>query len=292
MFELKDPIVTNVLHSLNQHGESAIFGGYIRDILLNINPKDIDIATTLSTEQVISIYPMANIRETISGYTIVSFTIKGRVFEIVPNSEDLLKKASDADLNINSLTYDGNHLIDATDSLKDFEKKTISSVNNNFEELVATSPFIWLKPFRLSSTTGFIIDKELLDTLEKTKSTLNLINKSIKTQEGYKILNSKYPLLSLKFLSKIGLICPFEIKFDPKSIILPNSQNNYHLQLIVFAYATSTHTINDFLTLYEFPESIKNNFYTLMSLLSGETSTTNFRLLNQKLLLERLLQKK
>lgn len=292
MFELKDPIVTNVLHSLNQHGESAIFGGYIRDNLLNINPKDIDIATSLSTEKVISIYPMANIRETISGYTIVSFTIKGRAFEIVPNSGDLLKKASDADLNINSLIYDGNHLIDATDSLKDFEKKIISSVKNNFEELVATSPFIWLKPFRLSSTTGFIIDKELLDTLEKTKSTLNLINKSIKTQEGYKILNSKYPLLSLGFLSKIGLICPFEIKFDPESIILPNSQNNYHLQLIVFAYATSIHTINDFLTLYEFPESIKNNFYTLMSLLSGETSTTNFKLLNQKLLLERLLQKK
>lgn len=292
MFEIKDQVVLEVLYSLQTYGEAAIFGGYIRDTLLNIQPKDVDIATSLSAEEVISLYPKAHLRESLSGYTIISFTIQGRIFEVVPNSENLLDKSLNADVNINSLIFDGESLIDFSNSLPDFEKKIIRSLNDKFKYHVHTSPFIWFKPIRLSSVTGFTLDKNLINILKETKEIINLINKSIKIQDGYKILNGNYAVLALSQLSEIGLLTPFKLSFDPNLITLPNLQSDYHLKLVIFAYATSYSTITDFLELFDLPQHIKSNFHTLISLLNEETTTTNFKLLNQKLLLQRLLFKK
>ncbi len=290
MFKITDPSILKVIHSLSQYGNTAVFGGYIRDTLLGINPKDIDITTNAPLEMVISLFPHANIRESLSGHTIVSFTLNKKSFEIVPTGGQLTQKALLADLNINSLMYNGEEIIDPTNSLSDFQRKVITGLGNNFYNSVQVSPFIWFKPITLCASTGFSIDITLLNVLLNNKNLIYSINPSIKAQDAYRILDRPYTLNALLYLSEIELIRKFSVKFDPKPLMTSAFQKNYHLQLVLLSYATSFETINDFVELFHLPATLKSNFRTLISLLNNEAQTTNYTLLNQKLLIERTLK--
>jgi len=290
MFKITDPTILKVFNSLSLYGNTAVFGGYIRDTLLGINPKDIDITTNAPLERVVSLFPYANTRTSLSGHTIVSFTLNKKSFEIVPTDEQLTQKALLADLNINSLMYNGEEIIDPTNSQSDFQRKVITGLGNNFYNSVQVSPFIWFKPITLCASTGFSIDTELLNVLLDNKNLIYSINPSIKAQDAYRILDRPYTLNALLYLSEIELIRKFSVKFDPKPLMTSAFQKNYHLQLVLLSYATSFDTINDFVELFHLPSMLKSNFRTLISLLNNEAQTTNYTFLNQKLLIERTLK--
>ncbi|MFP3727099.1 hypothetical protein U8V72_18135 [Priestia filamentosa] len=289
MFQINDSTINNVFNSLLEHGNSVIFGGYIRDTLLNIEPKDIDITTHLSMQDVCNLYPHATVRESISGYTIISFSVNKRSFEVIPTLEDFNQKSYHADLNLNSLLFDGENLIDPTNSLPDFETKVIHGLGGNFLKSVTISPFIWFKPITLSASTGFKISDSLLNTLSRNKELISHINPSIKAQDAYRILDKPYTILALQYLASLGLVAPFKAKYSPKQLEVPALQKNYYLKLVLLSYATSFKTISDFIDLFKLPELIKNNFITLISLLEGTTTTSDYKLLNQKILIEHLI---
>ena len=48
-----------VLNKLREKGEAWIVGGWVRDYLSGINPKELDIATNLKRDEVAEIFPRA-----------------------------------------------------------------------------------------------------------------------------------------------------------------------------------------------------------------------------------------
>lgn len=290
LLQINDTHIKNVLENLNKHGDSAIYGGFLRDTLLSINPKDVDIVTTISASQFSELYPYASSRQTLTGINVFSFNYAKKQFEVTTDADDIYDKSKNADLNINSLIYFKNQLIDVNDSLNDFQLKLIKSVGNNFSSIVNVTPFRWLKPIVLSATTGFDIDKLLVKSLLNTIDSYKLINDNILTQEGYRILESSHPHLALKYLSKMGTISEFHLNKENEIVELLNKIKNYELRLVLLSTLLSRETILDFIHFFKFPAFLTEKYNELLSIIDGK-ETQNFKLINQKILLDRLLKK-
>src|SRR5580693_2069863 len=53
---------TSVVHRLREHGHQALLvGGCVRDLLLNREPKDYDVATDARPEQIVALFPRAGL---------------------------------------------------------------------------------------------------------------------------------------------------------------------------------------------------------------------------------------
>jgi len=135
--------------------DSYIVGGCVRDTLLWVDPKDWDICTSATPEEVLDIFSDHRIIETglkhgtvtivlnDVGYEITTFRVDGeykdnRRPEEVTYTSDIIADLSRRDLTINSMAYnDIKGLIDPFEGRKDLENKMIRCVgdaNERFNE--------------------------------------------------------------------------------------------------------------------------------------------------------------
>lgn len=231
--------VIEKLHKNNFDG--YIVGGGIRDILLGKTPKDFDIVTNATPEQVRKIFKrnsiiigrrfkivhvlfdninpdkMVNNRPLIERHIIEISTYRsskihkhnlnerGRITEdnnYGTQKEDAFRR----DFTINSLYYDPikEVVIDYLNGLKDIEKKTVRIIGDA-KERYTEDPVRMLRAFRLSVKLGLNIEKGTFAPFAKMKHLLTHENKGRLYEEMLKILLSGSSSACIKKLHEVNL---------------------------------------------------------------------------------------
>jgi len=166
--------VLEVIRKLQQYDFQAyMVGGCIRDLLLNIQPKDFDIATNAHPDQVTAIFK--NSRIIGRRFKIVHVRIDRQIIEVStfrkkPSEVNKLRNgvvqdnafgtieedAQRRDFTMNAIFYDpiNNHLFDPFNGKKDIENRNINFIGNP-EQRINEDPVRLLRAIRFHAKLEF-----------------------------------------------------------------------------------------------------------------------------------------
>ena len=249
--------------------ELYLVGGAIRDLLLDREPKDYDLTTNASLEEIREICAKLNLKTFDSGIKHGTLTIIDDFYKIsyectvyrkdgkytdgrhpdtvefgVSLEEDLKRR----DFTINSFAYDfmRNEFVMLDESyLKDLEFGIIRAVGDprkRFEE----DALRMLRAIRFAAQLGFTLDTATFNAIKEKASTIQFVSRERIRDELTKIVMSDRPQ-ALEFLSMTGLDEAIDL---PISKMLKEPQRNkYH-------YADVFHHTMDVM------KSVKKDFVT------------------------------
>ena len=190
-FDITLPEEIKTLHSaFKKHARKLyVVGGAIRDTLLGKIPKDFDLTTEATPEEVVNILNREGIKSFPKGesFGVVSAVINGEEFEIAtfreesyengdgrrPTSVDYSTMEKDVlrrDLTINALYYDidKKEIIDLVGGVEDLKNKTVKPVGSpmaRFEE----DRLRVLRAIRFSHRLGSKLDSETIEAIKHFK---------------------------------------------------------------------------------------------------------------------------
>ena len=249
--------------------ELYLVGGAIRDLLLDREPKDYDLATNASLEEIREICAKLNLKTFDSGIKHGTLTIIDDFYKIsyectvyrkdgkytdgrhpdtvefgVSLEEDLKRR----DFTINSFAYDfmRNEFVMLDESyLKDLEFGIIRAVGDprkRFEE----DALRMLRAIRFAAQLGFTLDADTFNAIKEKASTIQFVSRERIRDELTKIVMSDRPQ-ALEFLSMTGL---------DEAIGLPISKMLEEPQRNKYHYADVFHHTMDVM------KSVKKDFVT------------------------------
>ncbi len=219
--------VKNALKVLHDAGfECFIVGGCVRDLVIGREPKDWDLTTNATPEQIISLFPKT-VYENTFGTVAVVFeyeTMPSVILEITPYrtesgysdnrhpdevkfaqtlSEDLKRR----DFTMNALAYDlyKGHIIDEWGGLSDIKDRvvrTVGEANERFQE----DALRMARAIRFSTQLGFAIDGETLSAISQNKDLIKNVSSERIRDEFEKIIMSDNPVAGIGLLQKLGLL--------------------------------------------------------------------------------------
>lgn len=215
-----------ILHALQSHGfEAYVVGGCVRDSLLGITPKDWDICTSATPQQVKEIFASHRIIETGVQHGTVTIVMQDGQYEVTtfrtdgsysdhrrPDtvsftgsiSEDLSRR----DFTMNAIAYNGSGLLDFYNGLSDLQSVTISCVGSadaRFKE----DALRMMRALRFSSVYGFFIEPATAAAIHKNKDLLRLIAAERINGELCKLLCGKNALtVLLEYSDVLAVIIP------------------------------------------------------------------------------------
>lgn len=216
--------IKEILHTLKKNGHIAyLAGGCVRDFLLELTPKDFDIATDADPEQVASLFPKT--LDIGKAFGIMMIVTPEETVEVArfrtdgqynnhrhPDSVTFSNPEEDAkrrDFTINALFYDGSQeqVMDYVGGLDDLSHRRIRAVGDPLARIQEDS-LRMLRAVRFVAQLeqkGFSLDPELLRAIQASASKIRLVSKERITQEFFHILQSKSPISGLKLFEASGL---------------------------------------------------------------------------------------
>lgn len=212
----------SIIENLNKNGFKAyLVGGCIRDLLLDLQPKDFDISTNATPEQIVKIFKRARIIG--KRFQIVHILFKQRDFyeistfrgsenntTILKNDNNFGNIETDAwrrDFTINSLYYDvkKHQIIDLTNSIVDIENKIINIIGEadlRFNQ----DPVRILRALRFCVKLDFTISDAVQKSIKKNKHLLQNIPAARLFEECLKLFHSAKSYKNYKILQKFGVL--------------------------------------------------------------------------------------
>lgn len=240
-----------VVRKLQSSGyESYLVGGCIRDLLMGMKPKDFDVATSATPEQVKSLFS----RSRIIGrrFRIVHVRIGPEIIEVTTfraqhadgqngltnsklSSNGILLRdnvfgsiAEDAirrDFTMNALYYcpKENKIIDYTKGLIDINKRVIRIIGNPSKRY-REDPVRMLRAIRFTAKLGFSLENKSCQAIERSRLLLADIPPARLFDEFLKLFMNGFALSSYNGLREHGL---FEILFPATERALALKSNCY-----------------------------------------------------------------
>ncbi len=216
---------TLVATRLHEAGHQAFFaGGCVRDQLLKIRPKDFDIATSATPDEVQALFDNTNsigahfgvilIKEAGHHLEIATFRHDGSYQDSRrPNSVTFTNAKEDAkrrDFTINGLFQetDSGEIIDYVDGLVDIENKILRAIGNpstRFQE----DALRLLRAVRFAVKTGFQIEPETWQAIQENAHLLEKISLERIRDELSLILTHPQRAHGLQLLLDSGLLAVF-----------------------------------------------------------------------------------
>ena len=218
------PHVKEILHRLHSAGRKAyIVGGAVRDLWLGLEPKDYDVVSEASVEEIEQLFP-----KTIAvgkQFGIMVVLTDGGPVEVArfradgaytdnrhPDEVKFADPEADArrrDFTINALFYDPSRekVIDYVGGLKDLEAKRLTCVgeaSKRFEE----DALRMLRAIRFHTQLGprkFTLDPQLIGSIRPLVDRIKNVSKERITQEMERVLLAVNPSIGLKDLIQMGL---------------------------------------------------------------------------------------
>ncbi len=207
--------------------ENYLVGGCVRDLLLGRTPKDWDITTRATPEEIIALFPKTFYENAYGTVGVVNEEVTDETLKVVevtpyriesgysdlrhPDSvswgktveEDLARR----DFTMNALAYnlETNELIDLYAGQKDIERKVIRTVGKP-EERFGEDALRIFRALRLASELEFAIEHETQEAINKCGHLLANISKERIRDELIKIIMSEVPGVTLELASRLGLI--------------------------------------------------------------------------------------
>jgi poly(A) polymerase len=261
--ELLSKNAVKVTHVLQEAGFNAyIVGGAVRDLLLGIAPKDFDVATNATPDQVQKLFR----RSRLIGrrFQIVHVTFYGKdrpeiievsTFRAHVQAEDahvaangrILRDnvwgsqgedATRRDFTINAMYYDPETetVLDYHGGMLDIEARTLRMIGEPSQRY-REDPVRMLRAIRFAAKTGFQIQKDTLTPIEKLGDLIQDVPSSRLFDEILKLLMSGHAWASLQGLKDVGLhqkILPLIdaiLENEDRSIFVKKSLDNTDLRV-------------------------------------------------------------
>lgn len=233
------PFVSHVTRRIHDAGfEAWLVGGCVRDLLMDREPKDWDIATNATPDQVRQIFtdlktvyentfgtvtvlnmtpvsyetvtretPDLNNQVQITTYRSESRYSDNRRPDTVSYETRIEKDLERRDFTINAIAFDPikDIIKDIFGGIKDIKDKTVRCVGvpeSRFKE----DALRLLRAIRFSTELGFGVSHETLDALTANASLLGHISKERIRDEFIKIVSTSSPALGIGLMQKTGLL--------------------------------------------------------------------------------------
>jgi len=218
---MKPDAAIEIVNELRRHGHEAYFvGGCVRDMVMNIEPADYDIATSAHPEQITRIFPRT---ETIGAQFGVVLVIKrGHPFEVAtfrsdeayidgrhPSGvvftdakQDVLRR----DFTINGLLYDPltHEVIDYVKGRADIDAKVVRAIGDphaRFEE----DKLRILRAIRFGARLGYTIELDTWNAVRAMASKINQVSSERVRDELIRILTEGQAARGIRILEESGV---------------------------------------------------------------------------------------
>lgn len=151
---------------LRRHGyEAFLVGGAVRDFLLGMEPKDFDLATNATVEQIKKVFEERKIicqngeRHGTVSVRIVHATIEISTYRHETEEEISLENdLKHRDLTIDSLAYADKQVVDCVGGYEDLQRRILRF--NNGKKTILEDPLRILRLLRMHAKLGFDIEEE------------------------------------------------------------------------------------------------------------------------------------
>ena len=235
--------VKEILNTLSSNKyEAFVVGGCVRDSILNKNPHDWDICTSVKPPEIIDSFNGYRVIETGLQHGTVTVVVAHIPYEITtyridgdysdnrrPDSvkftNDIKEDLSRRDFTINAMAYspeDG--LVDPFNGIQDIEAKLIKCVGNANHRFQEDALRI-LRAIRFSIQLGFKIDNETYVAMLENKSRIRNVSAERINAELSKMLVADKPVLECFYKCR-DIIAGFIPEFIPCFDF--NQNNPYH----------------------------------------------------------------
>ena len=232
-----------IVKKLNENGFKAYFvGGAVRDSLLGIPVKEIDIVTNAKPDEIQSIF-----KKTVGvgkSFGVIIVLIDGLQFEVAtfrkdyeyldgrrPVKIDFSDEKEDAlrrDFTINGLFFDpiNEIIIDYVGGVKDIDDKIIRTIGEPYQRFTEDK-LRMLRAIRFSAQLNFEIDKGTFETIKKMASHIEVVSRERIRDEFFKVLSLNKPIsFHLRLMKDSGLWDFIGINFDDKNVVFVDSIKN------------------------------------------------------------------
>ncbi|MES2623463.1 MAG: CCA tRNA nucleotidyltransferase, partial [Patescibacteria group bacterium] len=215
--------ILNILSTLENAGfESYLVGGCIRDLILKKTPKDWDITTSATPEQIQTLFPDSFYTNTfgtvgvktesvdiveITPFRTESGYSDGRRPDTVTFSTDIQDDLKRRDFTINAIAYNPltDTLVDPFNGQKDIQDSLVKAVGKG-EERFAEDGLRILRMVRFAAQLNFSIDTDTLMAAISQKDMLKVIAKERIKDEFVKILMSKHASMAFGYMKSMGVL--------------------------------------------------------------------------------------
>lgn len=220
--------VQAVAGALEQAGfEAYLVGGCVRDLMLGRTPKDWDITTSATPEQIQTLFPDSycnNDYGTVGVVNEAATDERLKVVEVTPYrtesgytdrrrpdsvtfgttlEEDLKRR----DFTINAIAYRlaDEQTVDLFGGAADMRKKRLKTVGNP-DERFGEDALRMMRAVRLAVELNFAIEADTMAAMSKNSSLLGHISAERIRDEFLRILAADIPMQGVVFLERLGLI--------------------------------------------------------------------------------------
>jgi tRNA nucleotidyltransferase (CCA-adding enzyme) len=224
--------VSHVTDSLEKAGfEAYLVGGSVRDLIMQREPKDWDVTTNASPEQIIALFEKTLYensfgtvgvfvpRETestvnhetsyfqveVTPYRVEAKYSDYRHPDEVKFSDSLSDDLKRRDFTINAMAFSHGAITDIYGGLKDIKDKRISTVGNP-DERFSEDALRMLRAVRFAVELDFSISHETSESILKNSDLIKVISCERIRDEFVKIIMSESPASGIVMLQKFGLL--------------------------------------------------------------------------------------
>jgi len=233
---LKPDSAISIIQELRRKGHQAyLVGGCVRDMVMNIEPSDYDIATSARPEEVVEIFPRT---ESIGAqFGVILVIYQGHAFEVATfrsddayvdgrrptgvtftdAKQDVLRR----DFTINGLLYDPieKRVIDYVSGQADIDAKLVRAIGDPFARFQEDKLRI-LRAVRFGARLGYRIEAATWDAVVKMASSIHQVSSERIREELVRILTEGQAAGGTRMLEESGL----------RREILPEVEWNGHLE--------------------------------------------------------------
>ena len=203
-----DEVKNRIINVINIHEQFKnhvyIVGGYVRDFVMNIEPKDLDVVIDIPKGNIafanaikntypnittnpikLGAYPIRQIQFTDVNETIeIADTMTETFPDKFSRQRDVIfasieKDIERRDFTINSLLFDltSNKIVDLANGINDIKHKIIRCNSNvNPEEIFSADPLRILRGIRFSVKYGFNIEEKTFNAMKNAGERINILS--------------------------------------------------------------------------------------------------------------------
>ncbi len=221
--------------------EAYIVGGAVRDLLLGVKPKDYDIATSASPEEVRAVFGRRQCRIIGRRFRLAHVIMNREIYEVstfrrCPDEQERRGRQSDdssmiwndnefgtleedaarRDFTVNSLYYDpcGNRgIIDFAGGVKDLKKRIVRALGDPAERF-DEDPVRMIRALKLCGQYQFTLSRDLAKALKEKRPKIILASRSRLFEELLKIISSSQSEPILGMLHKHDVLSLLWSVFD------------------------------------------------------------------------------
>ena len=209
----------SIVHMLKQHNHQAFFvGGCVRDVLIGVRPKEIDIATSATPEDIKKLFNKVVMVGEKFGVSIINVGEKDYHVSTFRKDEDYKdgrhptgvkfsgpeEDAQRRDFTINALFWEpvDSNLYDYTGGLIDLNNGVIKAVGDPIKRFNEDRLRI-LRCARFAAHLGFAIDQDTYDAILTIEDPMTGVSQERIKEEFEKIFKVKTPSIAFDFLYEL-----------------------------------------------------------------------------------------